>query len=172
MGREIARSLGVYYVFCLPANILVALMSKNIIQNDTRVLLLPLVVAVIIIADINIVSRSAWSPQQSSKPLWRTQLSKRFAPRTYRTVAVHASMAASETCASTVDPGKLDSSLRMIKSPALNAAFALYVEKALCYESYKFLLDATAYAEAGYSTPTEQVSAVRITYILLEVYMY
>jgi hypothetical protein len=53
-------------------------------------------------------------------------------------VAVHARMAASETCASMVDPCKLDSSLSLLKSPALSAAFALYVEKALCYESYKF----------------------------------
>jgi hypothetical protein len=45
-----------------------------------------------------------------------------------------------------------------MKSPALSAAFALYVEKALCYESYKFLLDATAYAEALYTTTAEQVS--------------
>jgi hypothetical protein len=45
-----------------------------------------------------------------------------------------------------------------MKSPALNAAFALYVEKALCYESYKFLVDATAYADGVYTTTAEQVS--------------
>jgi hypothetical protein len=165
MGREIARCLGVYYLFCLPAIILIALMSKNILHNDSRVHAFAVLVAYIIIIDVNVVSRSAWRPQQSSKPLWNTQLSKRFAPRTYRTVAVHASMAASETCASTVDPCKLDSSLSLVKSPALNAAFALYVEKALCYESYKFLLDAIAYAETVYSSPTEQVSIVGITYM-------
>jgi hypothetical protein len=81
-------------------------------------------------------------------------------------------MAASETCASTVDPCKLDSSLSLLKSPALNAAFALYVEKALCYESYKFLLDATAYAEAVYLSPTEQVSIVGITYMYMNQPLY
>jgi hypothetical protein len=157
MGSEIARNLGAYYVFCLPSLILVALMSHDVIPSDTRVHVLPLIVSYIIIIDVNVISRRAWGPQQSSKPLWRTQLSTRLAPRTYRTVAVHTSMAASESCASTVDPSKLDSSLRMMKSPPLNAAFALYVEKALCYESYKFLQDATAYAEAVYPTPVEQV---------------
>jgi hypothetical protein len=47
MGREIARCLGVYYLFCLPAIILIALMSKNIIQNDSRVHVFPLIVAYI-----------------------------------------------------------------------------------------------------------------------------
>jgi hypothetical protein len=50
-------------------------------------------------------------------------------------------------------------SLGVMKSTPLNAAFALYVERALCYESYKFLVDATAYADGVYATPAEQVSA-------------
>jgi hypothetical protein len=60
---------------------------------------------------------------------------------------------------SKLDASKLSTSLGVMKSTPLNAAFALYVERALCYESYKFLVDATAYADGVYATPAEQVSA-------------
>jgi hypothetical protein len=55
------------------------------------------------------------------------------------------------------DPSKLDTSLRILKSAPLNAAFAKHVEGALCYESYKFLIDATAYADTVYVSIGEQV---------------
>jgi hypothetical protein len=56
-----------------------------------------------------------------------------------------------------LDPAKLNTSLRLLKSAPLKAAYAQYVEKALCYESYKFLVDAVEYADTLFEVPAEQV---------------
>jgi hypothetical protein len=52
-------------------------------------------------------------------------------------------------------------SLRVLKSPPLTAAFAEYVEKALCYESFKFLVEASAYAQAVFESTVLQVDLLR-----------
>jgi hypothetical protein len=145
--------------------VLAGLMKNGVLPYNAYTPLLVLPPALYGIVEITVVSRHAWGPQRqrSSKSLWSFgKLSQSISPRSY---AVYASAASTvNSCSSTVEASKLDSSLSMMKSPALSAAFALYVEKALCFESYKFLVDAAAYADGVYATPVEQVSTVPIAY--------
>jgi hypothetical protein len=137
--------------------VLMGLMKNDVLQYDMRTQLIMLTPALLGIVNINILSRPAWGPQQQQSSLWSFMM-RSISVRSY---AVHADASTASSLA--VDPCTVDSSLSLMKSPALNAAFALYVEKALCYESYKFLLDATTYADSMYATPTEQVSTVLYT---------
>jgi hypothetical protein len=140
--------------------VLMGLMKNGVLAHNAYITLLVLPPALLSIVRICVLSRYAWGPQQQrAQPLWI--FSKLQSSRSYAVYADASSTVSS--CLTTADPCKLDSSLSLMKSPALNAAFALYVEKALCYESYKFLVDATAYADGVYTTTAAQVSTVLST---------
>jgi hypothetical protein len=145
--------------------VLMGLMNNGVLAYNAYIQLLVLPPALLSIFRICVLSRSAWGGQQQHKqPLW-SFFKLQSSARSY---AVYADASGTVgSCMSSIDPCKLDCSLSLMKSPALNAAFAMYVEKALCYESYKFLVDATAYADGVYTTPAEQV---RSTLYLLTIY--
>jgi hypothetical protein len=146
--------------------VLMGLMKNGVLPYNSHTPLLVVPAALYGIVNITVLSRHAWGPQQqSSNSLWSFITLQSISHRSY---AVHASSASIEdNFLLTVDARKLDSSLSMMTSLALNAAFALYVEKALCYESYKFLQDAAAYADGVYATPAEQVSTATVLYYLI-----
>jgi hypothetical protein len=125
---------------------------------------------------VNVLSRRKWGvPQQHSSTTFRmSTLCHTICMRKHGTDAVHpgsrancessstpcttpAAAAAGAPDSSFYDPCKLDTSLRILRSAPLNAAFAKHVERALCYESYKFLTDATAHADTLYVSTGEQV---------------
>jgi hypothetical protein len=149
---------------------MVGLIEYNVLPVDTRIHVLVLIPSFFIIFDIawgalRCANRTTISRNSSSSSMLNSTVSQLLRMLGLR---VGGSSAVLPGCAdvSTVDDGPtcglnasmLSSSLSLMKSPALNAAYALYVERALCYESYKFLVDATAYADGVYATTADQVS--------------
>jgi hypothetical protein len=135
---------------------MIALATRGIIAVDTRIHLWMVACSFYILYEVLIKSRVAWGRQNSRRLVC------------YKTIAVMASPHSSDRCSSNnstrcatdapLDTAKLNTSLQLLKSAPLKAAYAKYVEKALCYESYKFLLDATEYADTVFEVPAEQVS--------------
>jgi hypothetical protein len=159
-----------------PLVVIVGLMENDKIAVSVRAHILVLIPSFFIILDVNVLSRRKWGvPQQYSSTTYRTcTLCHTICMRKHGTDAVHpgssancgsrstpcttpAAAAAGAPDSSLYDPCKLDTSLRILRSAPLNAAFAKHVERALCYESYKFLTDATAYADTVYVSIGEQV---------------
>jgi hypothetical protein len=150
-------------------------MEKNKIAFTVRAHILVLIPSFLIILDVNVLSRRKWGvqQQQSSERYRMSTLCHAVSMRNHGNYLVHPSSRANCESSSTpcttpaatagapdssfYDPSKLDTSLRILKSAPLNAAFAKHVERALCYESYKFLTDATAYADRVYMSTGEQV---------------
>jgi hypothetical protein len=157
MASEIARTVAAVYCCSLPQTVMIALASRGIVPVDTRIHLGAVACSFFILYDVNVMSRHAWG-RQNTRKLVR-----------YKTVAVISSTQSdslrltssqSMRCVTgaPVDPAKLNTSLQLLKSEPLKAAYANYVEKALCYESYKFLVDAAEYSATVFEVPAEQVS--------------
>jgi hypothetical protein len=176
--------------------IMVGLIEYNVLPVDTRIHVLVLIPSFFIIFDIawgalrcanrTIISRNSRSKSgnsSSSSKLNSTvsELLRMLGLRVGGSSAVlpgfadastidngHAAATGEQQCSATCDlnASMLSSSLCLMKSTPLNAAFAQYVECALCYESYKFLVDATAYADGVYATTAEQVSTTSGTLLV------
>jgi hypothetical protein len=157
IASEIARTVGAVYCCDLPMAVMIALASRGIVPVDTRIHLGAVACSFIILFDVNVLSRHAWGRQNSRRLV------------SYKTVAVISSSQSdslrltssqSMRCVTgaPIDPAKLNCSLQLLKSVPLKAAYAKYVEKALCYESYKFLVDAAEYSDTVFEVPVEQVS--------------
>jgi hypothetical protein len=155
MASEIARTIAAVYCCALPQTVMIALATRGIIPVDTRIHLCMLVCSFYVLYDVNVMSRHAWGRQNSRKLV------------SYKTVAVISSthserfnVTQSMRCVTgaPIDPAKLNCSLQLLKSVPLKAAYAKYVEKALCYESYKFLVDAAQYSDTVFAVLAEQVS--------------
>jgi hypothetical protein len=158
-----------------PLVVIVGLMENDKIAVSVRAHILVLILSFFIILDVNVLSRRKWGvPQQHSSTTFRmSTLCHTICMRKHSTDAVHPGSSANCESSSTpcttpaaaagapdssfYEPSKLDTSLRILRSAPLNAAFAKHVERALCYESYKFLTDATAYADTVYVSIGEQV---------------
>jgi hypothetical protein len=149
MHSEIIRSIAVFLVCFTPLITVVAMMDKGVLEYDSRIHLLTVPWALAVIFDINVMSQHAWGVTASS-PL-KTLL------WTSRSSAVHSVF--DDDCIDIVqDPTKLNTSLAIMQSATLCTAYAAFVEKSLCYESFKFLSDATAYVKGVYDSVPAQVS--------------
>jgi hypothetical protein len=157
MNTEILRTVAAFILCYSPLITVVALMESGLLQHDSRIQLLVVPCSLFMIFDINVLSRHAWGELPPlKKTLWSTRSS----------AAVHSG--ADDDCIDAVqDPTELNTSLAILHSPALCAAYAAFVEKSLCYESFKFLVDATAYAKETYDSTSAQVSSVSLTIIVL-----
>ncbi|KAG5177950.1 hypothetical protein JKP88DRAFT_248410 [Tribonema minus] len=143
MGNEIARTLFNFYVFASTYFVFIALMANGVLPVDTRIHVFIIVMQLVIMTDVNVVSRLSWSEIGGAKARQRIKGSMR--------------------CAVDAVCDKMDeysakwvNSTQIMKSPALNAAFAVHVERCLCYESYRFLADAMEYTSNTFDTPQEQ----------------
>jgi hypothetical protein len=153
MGLESARMVSFAYCSILPGQVLIALASRGTIPVDIRIHLCYVVCYIYTLFDINVLSRRFWGEQRSRRNI------------NPRAVAVMSSTVFSKSdslrCVSDM-PGplvmtKLNKTLLLLKSPPLKTAYAQFVEKALCFESYKFLVDAVTYAGTSFQAPSEQV---------------
>ncbi len=164
MGEEIARCLLYFYIFCGPMIAVIALMYEQVLPVDTRIHLLGLCSSLAMIVDVNYISRRHWGVKRFSKSSKRGGLRFRGARVSVlhggSTYSKHSADAVLQKCSSM---GSLD----MLKAPALNAAFSAFVERSLCYESYKFLLDTTLYAEMVYTSVMNQVLVYETVYMLV-----
>jgi hypothetical protein len=158
-----------------PLVVIVGLMENDKIAVSVRAHILVLIPSFFIILDVNVLSRRMWGvpQQQSSTTYGMTTLCHTICMRRQGTQLVHPGTRANFESSSTpcttpaaavgapdsgfYEPSKLNTSMSILKSAPLNAAFAKHVERALCYESYKFLTDATAYADTVYVSTGEQV---------------
>jgi hypothetical protein len=95
-------------------------MGLGVIPVDTRVHLFIIVMACLIITDVNVVSRHAWGEVGSGHK--HVNLSKRFSAGVRTAV---------DTVSQHMDAyaAKWQTSTEIMKSPALNAAFAAHVER-------------------------------------------
>jgi hypothetical protein len=155
MGSEIVRTIVAVWCCALPQTILIALATKGIIPVDTRIHVCQVTLFYYVVFDVNILSRRYWGIHSS-----------RSRGATYKGVAAVISSTMfnksnSVHCESdsprALELTKLDKSLHLLRSPPMKVAYAQYVEKALCYESYKFLVEAVAYRDSAYDSATEQV---------------
>jgi hypothetical protein len=161
---------------------MVGLIEYDVLPVDTRIHVLVLIPSFFIIFDIawgalrsannTIISRSSSSSSSSKLNSAVSKLLRLLGLRSgggssailpgFVDVATiddgHVANGEQHRSASDLDASMISSSLGLMQSTPLNTAFAQYVERALCYESYKFLVDATAYADGVYATPAEQVS--------------
>jgi hypothetical protein len=148
MSSEIIRTVAAFIVSYAPLISVVALMDKGVLEYDSRVQLLVIPWTLCVIVDVNVLSRHAWGVSEQNtlkKSLWSS-----------RSNAVHSVF--DDDCIDIVqDPTKLNTSLAIMQSDTLCAAYAAFVEKSLCYESFKFLVDATAYAKETYDSSSAQV---------------
>jgi hypothetical protein len=157
MSSEIIRTVAAFILSYTPLITLVALMDKGVLEYDSRVQLLVIPWTVCVIIDINVLSRHAWGvleQNSSRKSLWSSRSS----------AAVHSS-ADDDRLDVVQDPTQLNTSLAIMQSPTLCTAYAAFVEKSLCYESFKFLVDATAYAKETYESASAQVSVFCYSYV-------
>jgi hypothetical protein len=149
MHSEIIRSIAAFLVCFTPLISVVALMDQSVLEYDSRIHLLTVPWALAVIFDINVLSRHAWGVTASAplkKLLWSS-----------RSSAVH-SVFDDDGIDVVQGPTQLNTSLAIMQSPTLCTAYAAFVEKSLCYESFKFLSDATAYAKETYDSASAQVS--------------
>jgi hypothetical protein len=160
MAVEIARSTAA--AFCCQAVlvVLIALADKGIIPIDTRMHVCPLASTVLTLLDMHVLSRRYWGTHDNSKKS-ANHRAVAVTTSTYSAIERGTSfnaLASTNGGKQILDPAKLNTSLKLLNSAPLKAAYEQYVEKALCYESYKFLVDATEYYTTEFSDPTEQVS--------------
>jgi hypothetical protein len=115
-----AGTLVAFYLFAGPNFVLNSLMGLSIIPVDTRVHLFIIVMAVVIITDVNVISRRAWGEIGTRHK--HIKLSKRFSAGVRTAV---------DTVSQHLDAYALrwQTSTEIMKSPALNAAFAAHVER-------------------------------------------
>jgi hypothetical protein len=157
MASEMVRTIGAAFCSYVPLTILVALASNGIIPPDTRITLCAVACGFYSLFNITVLSRHSWGKQRT-----RTGLNS-------STVAVmsragsdifegNVSMRCVTDTPGTLDPTKLTKALLLLQSAPLKAAYAQYVEKALCFESYKFLVDGVVYADTVFETPSKQVN--------------
>eukprot|EP00953_Heterococcus_sp_UTEX-ZZ885_P022878 12623-Heterococcus_DN1.PRE.2 len=113
-------TLAAFYILGGPYLVLNGLMGLGVVPLDTRVHVFIIAMAFVIITDVTVISRNAWtdlSPMRHS-----IKLSKRFSAgvRTaVDTVSQHNDAYAA----------KWQTSTEIMKSPAMNAAFAAHVER-------------------------------------------
>jgi hypothetical protein len=114
-----AGTLATFYTIGGPYLVLNSLMGLGVIPLDTRVHVLMMAMAFVIITDVNVVSRHAWTDLNQHKHI---KLSKRFSAGV-RTAA--------DTVSQHIDAyaAKWQTSTEIMKSPALNAAFTAHVER-------------------------------------------
>jgi hypothetical protein len=112
-------TLGAFYVFAGPYLVLNSLMGLGVIPLDTRVHVLIMAMAFVIITDVNVVSRRAWTDLNQHT---HSNIGKRFSAGVRTAV---------DTVSQNIDAyaAKWQTSTEIMKSPALNAAFAAHVER-------------------------------------------
>jgi hypothetical protein len=170
MGTEGCRSMLWFLLFFAPMMTAITLMENGMLQYDTRIRLCTLGPAFCTILDVNVLSRRAWGRAQRSNKRGSvvSSLLTVNARSTVKASSVYIvgsgsseqlqlQQQQSSPSREKFDLCKMVTSLRVLKSPPLTAAFAEYVEKALCYESFKFLVVATGYAHAAYDSTVLQV---------------
>eukprot|EP00953_Heterococcus_sp_UTEX-ZZ885_P005215 3285-Heterococcus_DN1.PRE.1 len=126
-------------------------MDQSVLEYISRIHLLTVPWALAVVFDINVLSRHAWGVTASAplkKLLWSSRSS----------AAVH-SVFDDDGTDVVQDPTQLNTSLAIMQSPTLCTAYAAFVEKSLCYESFKFLVDVTAYAKRMYESASAQHAA-------------
>jgi hypothetical protein len=119
--RNNIGTLAAFYILGGPYLVLNGLMGLGVVPMDTRVHVFIIAMAFVIITDVNVISRHAWtdlSPSHNN----RVKLSKRFSAGVRTAV---------DTVSQHMDAyaAKWQSSTEIMKSPALNAAFAAHVER-------------------------------------------
>jgi hypothetical protein len=155
MSTEIMRTVGAFLLCYAPMIAVIGLMESGIVPPDSRIQLLTVPCSLYTIFDINVLSRPAWGnlhPVALKRPTYFSS-----STRSIRSASVHSTTGSEYMMDTGIDPASLNTSLAVIQVAPLCLAYAAFVEKSLCYESFKFLVDATSYAKDEYDSVAAQV---------------
>ncbi|KAG5187909.1 hypothetical protein JKP88DRAFT_275868 [Tribonema minus] len=161
LAMEVSRSVGALIFFLGPYWLFLALSDFNIVTIDTRLQFCIWGLDYYLMFDTFIASRRYWGSEglasQQCSTLWQRLCgnanvkNKKYAvlPTTH---APGAAAAAGKAQQAPPDAARerWASSLAMLESPPLAAAYAQYVQQALCYESFAFLSNVRQYESDGY----------------------
>jgi hypothetical protein len=170
MSTEIMRTIGAFLLCYTPMIAVIGLMESGTVPPDSRIQLLAVPCTLYVIYDINVLSRPAWGvlhPSAAKKPLYFSS-----STRSTRSASVHSTSGSEYMIDTRMDPASLNTSLAVIQVAPLCLAYAAFVEKSLCYESFKFLVDATSYAKDDYASVVAQVRVFKTIYCSMCHYSY